>query len=94
MRKLISEAIELIKQEKIEVTDLMPAHNFSNLNESIVNVHSPDPKSNIEDFLVGGNSEARKRIGLEEMVANKISYLSIREQNKNRIMHDVCLYYQ
>lgn len=85
MRKLISEAIELIKQEKIEVTDLMPAHNFSNLNESIVNVHSPDPKSNIEDFLAGGNSEARKRIGLEEMVANKISYLSIREQNKNRI---------
>lgn len=85
MRKLISEAIELIKQEKIEVTDLMPAHNFSNLNESIINVHSPDPKSNIEDFLVGGTSEARKRIGLEEMVANKISYLSIREQNKNRI---------
>ena len=85
MRKLISEAIELIKQEKIEVADLMPAHNFSNLNESIINVHSPDPKSNIEEFLVGGGSEARKRIGLEEMVANKISYLSIREQNKNRI---------
>ena len=85
MRKLISEAIELIKQEKIEVADLMPAHNFSNLNESIINVHSPDPESNIEEFLVGGSSEARKRIGLEEMVANKISYLSIREQNKNRI---------
>ncbi len=85
MRKIISEAIELIKQEKIEVTDLMPAHNFSNLNESIINVHSPDPKSDIEDFLVGGTSDARKRIGLEEMVANKISYLSIKEQNKNRI---------
>ena len=85
MRKLISEAIELIKQEKIEVADLMPSHNFSNLNKSIIDVHSPDPKSNIEDFLVGGNSEARKRIGLEEMVANKISYLSIKEQNKNRI---------
>ena len=84
MRKLISEVIELIKQEKIEVTDLMPAHNFSNLNDSIINVHSPDPKSNIEEFLIGGNSEARKRIGLEEMVANKISYLSIREQNKNK----------
>ena len=85
MRKLISEAIELIKADKIEVADLMPANNFSNLNESIINVHAPDPKSNIEDYLVGGNSEARKRIGLEEMVANKISYLSIREQNKNRI---------
>jgi ATP-dependent DNA helicase RecG len=85
MRKLISEVIELIKQEKIIVTDLMPAHNFSNLNDSIINVHSPDPKSNIEEFLIGGNSEARKRIGLEEMVANKISYLSIREQNKNKI---------
>ena len=85
MRKLMSEAIELIKEGKIEVTDLMPAHNFSNLNESIINVHAPDPKSDINDFLVGGNSEARKRIGLEEMVANKISYLSIREQNKNRI---------
>ena len=85
MRKLMSEAIELIKEDKIEVTDLMPAHNFSNLNESIINVHAPDPKSDISDFLVGGNSEARKRIGLEEMVANKISYLSIREQNKNRI---------
>ena len=85
MRKLMSEAIELIKEDKIEVTDLMPAHNFSNLNESIINVHAPDPKSDINDFLVGGNSEARKRMGLEEMVANKISYLSIREQNKNRI---------
>ena len=85
MRKLMSEAIELIKEGKIEVTDLMPAHNFSNLNESIINVHAPDPKSDINDFLVGGNSEARKRMGLEEMVANKISYLSIREQNKNRI---------
>ena len=85
MRKLISEAIELIKEDKIEVTDLMPAHNFSNLNESIINVHAPDPKSDIDDFLVGGKSEARKRIGLEEMVANKISYLSIREQNKKRI---------
>ena len=85
LRKIISEAIELLKQDKIEITDLLPAHNFSNLNKSIIDVHTPDPKSNIEEFLVGGNSEARKRIGLEEMVANKISYLSIREQNKNRI---------
>ena len=85
LRKIISEAIELLKQDKIEITDLLPAHNFSNLNQSIIDVHTPDPKSNIEDFLVGGTSEARKRIGLEEMVANKISYLSIREQNKNRI---------
>ena len=85
LRKLISEAIELIKQGKIEVTDLLPTHNFSNLNKSIIDVHAPDPESNIEDFLIGGTSEARKRIGLEEMVANKISYLSIKEQNKNRI---------
>ncbi len=85
LRKLISEAIELIKQDKIEVTDLLPTHNFSNLNKSIIDVHAPDPDSNIEDFLVGGTSEARKRIGLEEMVANKISYLSIKEQNKKRI---------
>ena len=85
LRKLISEAIELIKQDKIEVTDLLPEHNFSNLNKSIIDVHAPDPESNIEDLLAGGTSEARKRIGLEEMVANKISYLSIKEQNKNRI---------
>ena len=85
MRKLISEAIELIKEDKIEVTDLMPAHSISNLTESIINVHAPDAQRDIDDFLVGGKSEARKRIGLEEMVANKISYLSIREQNKNRI---------
>ena len=55
------------------------------MNKSIIDVHAPDPESNIEDLLVGGTSEARKRIGLEEMVANKISYLSIKEQNKNRI---------
>ena len=85
MRKLISEAIELIKGHKIEVTDFLPAHNFSNLNESIINIHAPDPERNIEEFLVGGTSEARKRLALEEMVANKISYLSIKEQNKNRI---------
>jgi len=84
LRKIISEAIVLLKQDKIEITDFLPAHNFSNLNKSIIDVHAPDPKSNIKDFLVGGTSEARKRIGLEEMVANKISYLSIREQNKNR----------
>ncbi len=85
MRKLISEAIELIKEHKIEVTDFLPAHNFSNLNESIINIHAPDPERNIEEFLVGGTSKARKRLALEEMVANKISYLSIKEQNKNRI---------
>ena len=85
LRKLISEAIELIKQDTIEVTDLLPEHNCSNLNKSIIDVHAPDPESNIEDLLAGGTSEARKRIGLEEMVANKISYLSIKEQNKNRI---------
>ena len=85
MRKLISEAIGLIKQRKIVITDLLPAHNFLELRDSIIDVHSPDPKSNIEEFLIGGDSEARKRIGLEEMVANKISYLSIREQNKNKI---------
>ena len=85
LRKLISEAIELIKQDKIEVSDLLPTHNFSNLNKSIIDIHAPDPENNIEDFLIGGTSEARKRIGLEEMVANKISYLSIKEQNKNRI---------
>ena len=85
MRKLISEAIELIKEHKIEVTDFLPTHNFSNLNESIINIHAPDPERNIEEFLVGGTSEARKRLALEEMVANKISYLSIKEQNKNRI---------
>ena len=38
LRKLISEAIELIKQDKIEVTDLLPEHNFSNLNKSIIDV--------------------------------------------------------
>ena len=42
------------------------------------------PDDDINDYLVGGTSPHRKRIGLEEVVANKISYLSIKHQNKNK----------
>ena len=42
------------------------------------------PDDDIDDYLVGGTSPHRKRIGLEEVVANKISYLSIKHQNKNK----------
>ncbi len=85
LRKLMIEAMNLVKENKIEIFDHLPKHEFNSLNESIIDIHSPDPNSNIEDYLIGGESPARKRIGLEEIVANKISYLSIKEQNKNRI---------
>tara|TARA_A100001234_G_scaffold137178_1_gene120516 strand:+ start:1427 stop:3484 length:2058 start_codon:yes stop_codon:yes gene_type:complete len=84
LRKLISEAITLVKKNKIEISDHLPKNEFNTLNQSIIDIHNPDPESNIEDYLIGGESAARKRIGLEEIVANKISYLSIKEQNKNR----------
>jgi ATP-dependent DNA helicase RecG len=85
LRKLMIEAMNLVKENKIEIFDHLPKHEFNSLNQSIIDIHSPDPNSNIEDYLIGGESPARKRIGLEEIVANKISYLSIKEQNKNRI---------
>ena len=84
LRKLIIEAINLIKENKIEIPDHLPKNELSQLDQSIIDIHSPDPASNIEDYLIGGESPARKRLGLEEIVANKISYLSIKEQNKNR----------
>ena len=85
LRKLMIEAMNLVKENKIEIFDHLPKHEFNSLNQSIIDIHSPDPNSNIEEYLIGGESPARKRIGLEEIVANKISYLSIKEQNKNRI---------
>ncbi len=84
LRKLMVETINLVKENKIEISDYLPKNEFDSLNQSIIDIHNPDPNSNIEDYLMGGKSPARKRIGLEEIVANKISYLSIKEQNKNR----------
>tara|TARA_A100001234_G_scaffold72873_2_gene64268 strand:+ start:1173 stop:3233 length:2061 start_codon:yes stop_codon:yes gene_type:complete len=85
VRKLVLEAINLLKENKVEIPDYLPSDKLDSLNKSIIDIHSPDPDSDINDYLIGGESEARKRIGLEEIIANKISYLSIKEQNKNRI---------
>jgi len=87
LRKLTLEAINLIKEEKIKISDYLPRHELIQLDQSIIDIHNPNPESNIDDYLLGGVSPARKRLGLEEIVANKISYLSIKEQNKNRRAH-------
>ena len=84
IRKIVAAATDMIKNHKISVHDYLPANNLENLSESIVNIHSPNPTDRIEDYLIGGQSPYRKRIGLEEVVANKISYLSIKHQNKNK----------
>ena len=85
VRKIVQEAVTLIKEGKIEVPDYLPSSELDSLNKSIIDIHNPNPNSDINDYLIGGESAARKRIGLEEIIANKISYLSIKEQNKNRV---------
>ena len=84
LRKIVSAATDMIENHKVSVRDYLPANNLENLSESIINIHSPSPTDRIEDYLIGGHSPYRKRIGLEEVVANKISYLSIKHQNKNK----------
>ena len=85
VRKIVQEAVNLIEEDKIHIPDYLPSNELDSLNKSIIDIHNPSPNSNINDYLIGGESAARKRIGLEEIVANKISYLSIKEQNKNRV---------
>tara|TARA_Y100001970_G_scaffold292786_1_gene435840 strand:+ start:1450 stop:3510 length:2061 start_codon:yes stop_codon:yes gene_type:complete len=85
VRKIVQEAVSLIEEGKIEVPDYLPSSELDSLNKSIIDIHNPNPNSDINDYLIGGESAARKRIGLEEIIANKISYLSIKEQNKNRV---------
>ncbi len=85
VRKIVQEAVNLIEEGKIQIPDYLPSNELDSLNKSITDIHNPSPNSNINDYLIGGESTARKRIGLEEIIANKISYLSIKEQNKNRV---------
>tara|TARA_B100002052_G_scaffold83887_1_gene77028 strand:- start:1077 stop:3137 length:2061 start_codon:yes stop_codon:yes gene_type:complete len=85
VRKIVQEAVNLIEEDKIQILDYLPSNELDSLNKSIIDIHNPSPNSNINDYLIGGESAARKRIGLEEIIANKISYLSIKEQNKNRV---------
>lgn len=87
MRKIIQSSIDLIKDKNVEISDYMPFNELKPLNEAIINLHLPNPESNIDDFLIGGSSDFRKRVALEEMIANKVSYLSIREQNKSKKTH-------
>ncbi|MDA0344453.1 MAG: ATP-dependent DNA helicase RecG [Proteobacteria bacterium] len=84
LRNAIAQAIQMMNNEKIEVMDYFPKNNLVNLSDSIQRIHTPLPDDDINDYLVGGRSPHRKRIGLEEIVANKISYLSIKHQNKNK----------
>ena len=74
----------MINKQEIEVVDYFPKNNLADLSNSIQRIHAPMPEDDINDYLVGGTSPHRKRIGLEEVVANKISYLSIKHQNKNK----------
>ena len=87
MRKIIQSSINVIKDKNVEISDYMPFNELKPLNEAIINLHLPNPESNIDDFLIGGSSDFRKRVALEEMIANKVSYLSIREQNKSKKTH-------
>ncbi len=84
LRNAIAQAIQMMNKEEIEVVDYFPRHNLADLSNSIQRIHAPMPDDDINDYLVGGTSPHRKRIGLEEVVANKISYLSIKHQNKNK----------
>jgi len=84
LRNAVAQAIQMVDEQKIEVMDYFPKNNLANLSDSIQRIHAPKPDDNINDYLVGGISPHRKRIGLEEVVANKISYLSIKHQNKNK----------
>jgi len=84
LRNAIAQAIQMMNKQEIEVVDYFPRNNLADLSNSIQRIHAPMPDDNINDYLVGGTSPHRKRIGLEEVVANKISYLSIRHQNKNK----------
>ncbi len=84
IRKIISETCQLLRDKKIEIDDYISNPNFETLNNAVVEIHQPDHKNPINDYLIGGESKARLRIALEEIIANKISYLSIKEQNQNR----------
>ncbi len=84
LRKVLANAIEMVNRGKIELKDYFPQNNLEDLSNSILRIHAPHPNDEINDYLVGGKSPHRKRIGLEEVVANKISYLSIKYQNKNK----------
>ena len=84
IRKIISQTCQLLRDKKIEIDDYINHPNFQSLNDAVVGIHQPDHKNPINDYLIGGESKARLRIGLEEIIANKISYLSIKEQNQNR----------
>ena len=84
IRKIISQTCQLLRDKKIEIDDYINHPDFQSLNDAVVGIHQPDHKNPINDYLIGGESKARLRIGLEEIIANKISYLSIKEQNQNR----------
>ena len=84
IRKIISQTCQLLRDKKIEIDDYINHPNLQSLNDAVVGIHQPDHKNPINDYLIGGESKARLRIGLEEIIANKISYLSIKEQNQNR----------
>ena len=84
IRKIISQTCQLLRDKKIEIDDYINHPNLQSLNDAVVGIHQPDHKNPINDYLIGGESKARLRIGLDEIIANKISYLSIKEQNQNR----------
>ena len=84
IRKIISQTCQLLRDKKIEIDDYINHPNLQSLSDAVVGIHQPDHKNPINDYLIGGESKARLRIGLEEIIANKISYLSIKEQNQNR----------
>ena len=84
IRRIISQTCQLLRDNKIEIDDYINHPNFQSLNDAVVEIHQPDHKNPINDYLIGGESKARLRIGLEEIIANKISYLSIKKQNQNR----------
>lgn len=83
LRQLIGLALQELRQT--EVTDWLPQHLFPNLpslKQSLLLLHEPPPDAPVDD-LVEYKHPSQHRLILEELLAQQLSLLKIRQEHKN-----------
>ena len=84
IRKLMEQALDVLKNNKKNITELLPEEmlsqeNLPTLTDALEYVHRAPTTANI-DSLIAENHPAQKRLIIEELLAHQLTLLKLREE--------------
>jgi ATP-dependent DNA helicase RecG len=93
MRNLLSQAVEMLRQDKLALQELLPGeiikqHSLGSLKESLLYLHQPPPSADVSK-IIAGESDAQYRLVFEELLAHVLSLRQLRSKARKYQAHSL-----